>query len=462
MRRSLLNLLLILLCACLPLWAHAGALAVLMQRAVETEPGLQAASADYHMAEARHDQARGSLLPQLTASASTSMNRREYETLDSPFPAQEDEFNAHSSQLNLTQPLWHYANWAAYAQARYVRYQAWYKARSSKQELLAKVVDAWFELLMARDEVVFSGKQEEAARQEWQVARRGAELGTMAEPQAQMALARYQQAQADKLAAESDQLAKQAALEQWTGAMVSMALPFLQERVVELEQAPEAQSRWLQRVSEHNPSLAAARMAQKAAQEGLSREQAGYQPTIDLVASYKNDNQHVGSTPLQSGYESKQNSVALQLNMSLFSGGTQSAKVAEARAALGKSRFDLDAAWRSVELGAKQGWLAWQASALRIGATHKTTQAAALAWHSAQRANRSGLKSMLDVLQAERDYLSAWKDWNKARYKALSSAIRLKSLTGMLTEKEILQLDSLFQPSADNSLQPSADNTGVL
>jgi len=71
----------------------------------------------------------------------------------------------------------------------------------AEQDLFAKLVTAWFDVLAARDAVIFSAMQVEALQRQWKEARRGEELGTIGAPQAEDARAKLDQALADAVTA---------------------------------------------------------------------------------------------------------------------------------------------------------------------------------------------------------------------------------------------------------------------
>jgi outer membrane protein len=424
---------------------HALSLTEVLDRANNSEPGYVGARADFQGAQARERQALGALLPQISANFTTSMNHRFYDTLDSPIPDQRDKYNAHSNQVSLNQPVWRYVNLVGYWQSEYSMEQAQYRLASAEQELFAKLVSVWFDMLAARDDALFTTRQTDAARKQWEIMRRGEELGNNGQPQVDEALAKYQQAQADEFSAETDRQLKLAALEQMTGTLNEFSLPFLCDEDSSVDLDIEPQESWLQALDEKNPGILAARKALEAANEEISKQRAGHQPTVDLVATYSLNNQQVGGFPGQSGYEIWQRSVALQVSLPIFSGGTQSAKVKEAIAAYDKARSELEAARRAAMLATKQAWLGWRAAFAKSRASTHALSSADSALRVAQRGVANGLKSDLDILQAEQQHASAQRDLNKARYTQIASFIRLKSLLGQATPSDTMSLDALFE-----------------
>lgn len=429
---------------------HALSLTDLLDRASNNEPAYLGAKANFQTMQARERQALGALLPQVSASASTSKNYRVYDTLQAMSADERDEFNAHSSQISLTQPVWRYANLVSHAQAEFSTQQAEYQLATADQDLFAKLITAWFDIMSARDEVLFASMQAAALRKQWQIINRGAELGSNGMPQVDEALAKYEQAQADQIAAETEHQLKLAALEQLVGPLDDFSPPFIQDKQTAIDESIDALEVWLQALENQNPGILAAQQAFEAADEEVSKQNAGHQPTVDLVASYNFNNQKVGGFPGQNGYDTRQRAVALQINVPIYSGGTQSAKVREAIAVREKARLDIEVARRAATLAAKQAWFGWHAASAKTRAAQQGIKASDSAFRVAKVGSRTGLKTELDALQAEQQGEAARRDFNKARYIQITSFLRLKTLLGQATPSDTMSLDRMFE-YRDNS-----------
>jgi len=201
---------------------------------------------------------------------------------------------------------------------------------------------------------------------------------------------------------------------------------------------------WLKQAEEGNPSILAAQRAVDAANEEIRKQSAGHEPTLDLVASYGNNAQAAGISGGQLGFESRQSTIGLQLNIPLYAGGGQSAKVREALALRDRAAQELEAARRNARLSAKQTWFTWRASAVREASSKQAMQSAGLALSGAQSARSLGVKADIDVLQAEQQHATALRDWRKARYEAIISQLKLKAVCGQLAGEELVELDRLF------------------
>ena len=447
--------LLLLAIACAAQAAAAQSLGEAWERALATEPALQAARASRTAAEERTSQARAALLPQIDANANRNLNRRTFvQNTQNPFtgepsPEVGERYYSRTAQLNITQPLWRPQNWATLSQARESEQQAYWQALATEQDLHGKFVAAWFDVMAARDNVVHAGEQVEATRQQREVMQRGLVLGTHSEVQAAEAAARHEQAIAERAGAQAELEAKTALLEQLTGPLPAFRAP--QWRVGDagflfapLAPLPE----WLARVESDSPAVHAAERALAAAREEVRKQQALHQPTLDFVARHARIAQGSGSTPGQPGYRSHEHAFGLQLNVPIFSGGGTRAKVREAEAMALKAEADLEGARRNAIAQARQAWAAAQSAQARSQAAEHALRAAELALRAATTGQGTGLKTVLDELQARELLAQARRDQQRAHYDRVVGLARLRAAAGEPPEAFIAAIASLLGPSS--------------
>jgi outer membrane protein len=421
----------------------------------ESEPGYRSAKANVVASHARTRQALGAMLPQLTATANSNGNRRRYETRDKIPNVLHDRYHSNGDQLSLNQPLWRPANVAFWHQAQESATQAEYQLEDAEQQLYLKLATAWFDLMEARDAVEFTTAQRDALHAQWNIARRAAELGAQSQPQADDAQAKYEEASADEASAELDVAAKLAALEQWVGPADGLMQPYLRDDAKIPDLVGGDLDEWLEQIDTHSPALHAAGRAIAAAEAEVSKQRAGHQPTLDMVATYGDTDQAVGNFPGQPGYRIRQFAVGLQLNVPLYSGGTQSAKVAEALALRDKARDDQDATRRQAILNVKTALLGWRAGQAKATGARIAVASARTTLAAAEGGASRGLKTDADVLTARQQLAAARRDMRKGRYQQLTSYIKLKSTLGELSAADLDELDQLFSARESDAGTPA-------
>jgi len=408
------------------------------------EPTYLSAIANVSASRERSKQAIAGLLPQITASATTNANHRDYVTNDAPIPPTVDRYNSNSRQINITQPLWRHASIIASKQAQTMLSQAEQQLAAAEQELSAKLVAAWCDVMSARDNVVHSARQALATKQQLDILSRGVQLGSESPPALAEATAKHEQALSDQVSAEMEMNLKTALLEQLTGPLTSFHPPFLTPRPELEDLSAESLAQWLQVVEVGSPLILSAEQALIAANDEVRKQRAGHQPTLDLVGSYGYNAQSVGNFPGQNGYEITQGIVGLQLTIPLYTGGGQSAKVGEALALQEKARQELEAARRAARLTVKQAWFLWRAGRARHLAALKALRSYALALEAASRGKGAGLGTDLEVLRARQQLEGARRDLNRAYYDMIVSVIKLKAIAGKLTEADLRAFEKLF------------------
>ena len=412
--------------------------------ALRNDPVFLAAQAGLNVSRERSAQALSTLLPRLDATASTVHNRRDY-TYEAPANTSLlEKYNSNAVQLNLTQPLWQRAKYISLTQADIAVQQSDYQLAAAGQDLRVRLVQAWFDAMQARDEAVFNDANVLAMKRLWEQVARASALGVAPVTELEDARAQYDQALADQAVAESGQGIKLAALEQIVGPLAQAALSALPDPFTPPDLHRDTLEQWLVQAEASSPVILAAQRALDAAGEEVRKQRAGHEPTLDLVASYGKSAQGAGISGGQNGFESRLDTVGIQLNAPLYAGGGQSAKVREADAMRQKAKYELESAVRHVRSTVKQAWFNWQSARVRQQSALQGLKRATLTVKAAESERDRGVKVELDVLQARGQGEKALRDLYKARYDMVVSYFKLKAATGQLQGDDLARLDKGF------------------
>lgn len=414
----------------------------------KNDPSYLSVQASYQAAQERSNIAFSALLPQLSISGNAAQNERKYVTQSTPETTDIQKFNSNSAQINLTQPLWRHADRIASTQAEFAARQGESQVIAAEHDLFVRFLQAWFDVMAARDNMRFTAKQSAAARRLRDQTTRATELGLASEPELEEARARYEKALADQAAAEAEEQAKIASLEQIIGPADEFTFPSLaDDRLVGgMPDAPLGH--WLDSAESSNPAVVAATYGVQAASEEIRKQRAGHEPTLDITGSYGRTAQGAGTTPTLQPYTNTQGTIGLQLSIPIFSGGGQSAKVREAVALREKSVQELENTRRGVRAACKQAFFGIQAGIARHTAALQSVKSARAALQVATSGQERELKTDLDVLQAAQQLYNAQRDLQNARYEILLNRIKLKAAAGQLNVKDVVALDTLFVQSA--------------
>jgi len=99
---------------------------------------------------------------------------------------------------------------------------------------------------------------------------------------------------------------------------------------------------------------------------------------------------------------------------------------------------------RAGRLAAKQSWYGWLAANARHVSGQQGVRSALLSLRAAVMGSATGIKTELEVLQAQTQLEAARRDFSKARYDVLASLARLKAAAGFISDEDIALLERMF------------------
>ena len=162
---------------------------------------------------------------------------------------------------------------------------------------------------------------------------------------------------------------------------------------------------------------------------------------VELVASTGRNNQpDTGPTPSQAGFRSRVSSIAIQLNWPLYSGGSTTSKVREARHMVEKARQDMETARRNAHNQASQGWAQLRSARAKLEAARQRVVAAKTFEQAAVEGRKNNVKSFYDEVYARQLLESAYREARRAYYDNVIGFSKLKAALGELDEDTLLEI----------------------
>ena len=198
------------------LFAHGAGAADLLQTyrdALANDSQFAAARAQLDAGRERIPQGRAGLLPTIGFSANTNWNDVE---LKRPTSA-DSQFNSNGYTLQLTQPLFRWQNLVVYDQSKLQVAQSEAVFSQAGQDLILRVAQAYFDVLIAQDSVQLAEAQKTAIAEQLEQAKRNFDVGSATITDTHEAQARYDLAVATEISAENDLAVKRQALRTLTG-----------------------------------------------------------------------------------------------------------------------------------------------------------------------------------------------------------------------------------------------------
>ncbi len=409
------------------------------REAQKQDATVAAARATWQATQEKLVQGRSGLLPSVSLSGNLTQTNYDARVKSEPPIDTERNYHSHGFTLSATQPVYRMQNFVAYDQARQQVTQADWILGAAEQDLVLRVAQAYFDALLAGDSVSLAGAQKAAVSQQLAQARRNFEVGTATITDTNEAQAKYDQIVAQEIAAQNDLEIKYRALQSVIGrfpASLSPLGPKLELKTPE----PAVMDDWVARAEKSGYAVRISEASFEISKLEVDRNRAGHHPTLDLVASY-NDTRSSASSLSTFGSNSKTGQISLQLAIPLYSGGAQSSKVREAAANFEKSRQDLEGARRAATLSARQAFLGVTNGIAQVKALQQALISADTALSSSKVGMEVGVRTNVDVLNAQQQVYQVRRDLAAATYNYLMNLLRLKAAVGELREADLEQFN---------------------
>ena len=396
------------------------------------------AKAQYIGAQEKLPQARALLLPSVNFSAGTHYNSVDTDYKNNVFASGQRDFYDYNYGINVTQPLYRRQNNATYEQAKVQVRQADTQLSASAQELMTRVAQGYFDVLFARANLTTIRSQKTAVAEQLEQAKRNFIVGTATITDSREAQARYDLVVAQELVAENDLEVKSRGLEQIVGKPVGK-LAGLSIPVTLNAPQPAEMDAWVEQAYRSSLQVTFAQQSVEIAAQEIKKADAGHYPTLDAVASATQTYQNTSSFGY--GSDIKALVVGVQLNVPLYQGGGISSRVREAVAGQERARQDLERARRAVALQTRTAFLGVTSGLGQIKALRQAVESTRLQRESTKLGQEVGVRTAVDVLNAEQQLAAAERDLAQAVYNTIVSQLKLKAAVGKLAEADLADVN---------------------
>jgi len=397
-----------------------------------------AARASWAASQERLPQGRAGLLPSVSVSAFTQSNDRDTTFRDGR--ENNTSFNSNSATVSLSQPLYRPENFQVFEQAKTQVAQADVVLAQAAQDLILRVSQAYFDVLLAQDTVAFAQDQLNAIGQQLEQAKRNFEVGTATIVDTKEAQSRYDLTRAFEIQAKNDVELRKRQLELIIGQPAPGLSP-LGKRFKPEPPDPNNLEKWVGLAADGNLQVRVAERGLTFATQEVERIRAGHLPTVDAFASYSDAGSGSPTTVSSGGFvgnDTKTTVVGVQLAIPIYQGGAVSSRVREAIANQEKARQDLENARRTGELTARQTFLSVTSGLAQIQALEAALVSSESSLASTRLGQEVGVRTQVDVLNATQQVSQTRRDLAQARYAYILAVLRLKGAAGTLTEADVV------------------------
>lgn len=415
----------------------AATLGDVLDMARRSDPVYAAAVASEAAGREKQVQGRAGLLPTVSLAGQLRQNHEQGAITNGS-----RSFQSGALAVSLNQPLFRRANVVASEQGGLQAALAGLQLKAAEQDLLLRVARSYFDVLLAQDTVQSLGAQKEAFAQQLAQARRNFEVGMSPVTDVNETQARHDLTVAQELTARNEVELKRQALARIIEREPPSLAALDESAQLDLMTA-KALAALVERAPQQSTQVEIAQMLESVAQREVARQDAGHLPTADLVASVgetRNANfGTLGSNTL------RQANIGIEVSLPIYQGGAASSRVREALANRERARQELESARRQARLDAQQAMLgALNGSALQL-ALKQALASAETQVRSTRRGLEVGMRTRVDVLNAEQQLYATRRDLAGARYQTVLATLQAKAAAGVLAEADIRGLDRLLK-----------------
>lgn len=428
----------------LSLCANAMDLLQAYEAAQKNDATLMAARAAAAAERERLPQAKAQMLPSVSASLSQSHNQLRSvspgvfgseTTTDTDYPSA-------NRTLSLRQPLYRPQLMAQYRQATAQVADAEATLNQEEQNLAVRVSAAYFEAMLANDQLALILAQQAAFKAQLDAATKFFKSGSGTRTDIDEAQARLDMSLAQEIEAQQNvrytlqQL--QILVNQPIDRLASLNLSALTLQ----DPQPNSLADWTARAEQANPQLVSLKARVEVAREEVKKVGAGHRPTLDAVAQWSNSESE-SVTNTSSRYTNM--TLGLQLNVPLYAGGYVSSLQRQALAGQDRAEQLLEAARRELGLRVFKEFRGVTDNIPKVRALEQALHSADQLVLSSRKSFEAGSRTVLDILNAEQQRVVVLRDLAQSRYMYLISRVRLLSLVGGIGQSDMAAMNQMLK-----------------
>ena len=428
--------------------AHAETLLEIYQQALQSDPRIHEAEARRLASLEASPQARGVLLPQISFGAdwtkSDSSGSGSVVIGDVVVPSQsETDSEVTRWQFSLRQTLFRWDQIVNLRRADKTVAKAEADREAAQQDLIVRVVQTYFDVLGAEDQLTAIHANRTAISRQLEQAKQRFDVGLIAITDVQESQAAYDSAVADEIGAKRRLATSRYFLREITGVYVTK-LSAPSEDLPLNTPDPASEQGWLDLALDQNLALVSSRIDEKLARDEISFRRNGHYPTIDLVASsgrLESDQTISGMPPQDVDNTRDTDSIGIQFNIPLFAGGATSSRVREAVYLHRASRETLQRVTRETERQTRDAYLGVLSEISRVNALARTVESRETALEATQAGFDVGTRTIVDVLNSQFLLYNSITNFYQSRYDYILNAMRLRQAAGNLQVQDLERLE---------------------
>jgi outer membrane protein len=414
--------------------AHGEDLLSIYQLALNADPELKSAQAKVEIGSAQSGQALGQMLPQVSATGNWSSNQSRR---DSGKAASNETYPGTRYYVSLNQSLIDFAKFWNWRRASRVEDQYTTEAIEAEHKLIATLVERYFDVLEAEDQLYFLQTEKQATEKQLQQIKKQFDKQLLKITDVYEVEARLDKIAAEEIIADTKRITAQDALRELTG--VSPHDLSKLKTDVSFTELQGNLDEWVNMAIGQNPSVSAYAIAIDAAENGVIAQKSKYLPVVDLQLNYYDTNTGYQSQNLNSNTQTQV--AAINVTVPIFDGFTTTNQMFEAQQRLQLSKNEHESALRALIKETSDSFLSTNASVRHIKASQKALESAIKSRQSMERGLTYAVVTVSDLLKSQQNEYQAQRDLSQAKYNYIKNRVRFMRAIGSINDQNLAEVN---------------------
>lgn len=408
-------------------------------QALSNDPVLASANNTNKAAQEAIEQAKALYRPNVNFNAGVNANRADVRFIGfTPFRAGGvTTFEGYNYAVEARQPIYRKDSLVQIDQSKVQVSLADKQLHLTQQDLIVRTTQAYFDVLNTQDQITLIEAQKSAILSQLDQAKAAFEVGTATITDVNESQARYDLAVAQEIGARNNFEIAKRALQALTG-IIPEGLATVRSDI-KVSHLSQPMQDWQTVAATSNLNIQIQQDTLKLAEQDIERAKAGHLPTLDAVATHGTVYNNNG--PNGFGSEFQSSVIGLQLEIPLYLGGAVRSRERQAIYNKQRAQDDIEVAKRQTDLETQRAYLNLSTSIAQVKAFEKVLESSQSQLDSTQLGYEVGVRTSVDVLNAQQQLFSAKRDLLQARYNYLVNIIRLKSVTGIVNEADLADIN---------------------
>ncbi|MGM0480748.1 MAG: outer membrane channel protein TolC [Pseudomonadota bacterium] len=459
MKKHLLSATVGLALSAVSVTSSADDLAQIYQLAADNDPALLRAAAERDAAQQQIDIANSAFWPQISAELGYSESQAEsqsYFETQQAYLTLDSERTGWNAGINLNQSIFDWSTWKNAAIAEKQAYNAEVGYRNSAQNLMLRVVNAYFGALQAQDDLAFAEAEKRAIERQLEQTKQRFSVGLTAITDVHEAQAQFDSSVAAEIQARNAVNIAFESIREITGRYPNSLAGLQTDRFDPSAPTPAGIQEWVKKAENGNLSLMQSMVAVDIAEQQIKLQQTGYYPTVSLSARYSTSDTETVTTA--EGFNNTSNpprldsqSIGLNVSVPIFTGFRTTAQTAQARDNYVATSQTMIETQRTVEREVRNAFYDVNASLASINAFQQAVTSAESALKATEAGFEVGTRTIVDVLNSTRNLFNARRNLAEARYGYIRQRLALEQSVGELTPQDLQAINNSLSEQADGT-----------